>query len=231
MKVFIGMETSGMTRRACEALGHEAISCDLLPAQDGAANHMQMDVFTALDVLWGRDWWPDAAVFHPDCTYLTGSAEWAYGDGPYHQRVKPGTLVGAARRAAREKAVEVVCRIRATKFRLLAIENPVGHLSRRIGKPTQIVQPYEFGDDASKKTCLWLYENNELLHPRKALPLGPRCPGRVVRIGDKLVERWSNQTDTGQNRVSPSEDRWSERSDTYPGIARALAQWIDSYAA
>jgi hypothetical protein len=93
------METSGAVRSRLRAFGVDAWSCDLLPADDGSPFHIQGDVF---DVA-GDDWaW---ALFHPTCTYLTISAEWAYGDGPYHQKVKPETLVGAARREARERAL------------------------------------------------------------------------------------------------------------------------------
>jgi hypothetical protein len=155
------------------------------------------------------------AIFHPDCTYLTGSAEWAYGDGPYHQKVKPETLVGEARRNARENAINLVRKIWHLKIRRKCIENPVGTLSSRFMKPTQIIQPYEFGDDASKKTCLWL---------DGLLPLRPtrRIAGRIVNG----VERWSNQTDSGQNRLSPGDDRWQKRADTYAGISAAMVlQW------
>lgn len=91
-----------------------------------------------------------------------------------------------------------------------------GHASRLIGcQYSQTVQPYEFGDDASKKTCLWL----------KGLPkLQPTgyFPPRMV----DGVKRWSNQTDAGQNKLTPSEDRGAIRAVTYQGIAKAMAeQW------
>lgn len=98
---------------------------------------------------------------------------------------------------------------------MLALENPVGCISTRIRKPTQIIQPYQFGDDASKKTCLWL-RNLPPLTPTKYIP--PRM------VNGK--PRWANQTDSGQNKLGPSEDRWKERSRTYQGIADAMAtQW------
>lgn len=204
-----------------------AYSDDGLPL----GRHIVGDVFRTLDNMYSNDLWPSAAVFHPDCTYLTSSAEWAYGDGPYHQAVLPGTLVGAARRAAREEAVDQVLRLRALKIRTTVFENPVGHLSQRIGRPTQIVQPYEFGDDASKKTCLWVYEDGELVRPRHVLPLDPakRVPGRLVRhfgVSARKVERWANQTDSGQNRLPPGTDRWKDRARTFPGIADALVRYV-----
>lgn len=250
--VFIGMETSGALRRRLQASGFETYSCDKLPSEDGGeemvysyddiplGRHLVGDVFETLDHLCATDLWPSAAVFHPDCTYLTNSAAWAYGPGPYHQKVKPGTLVGEARLAAREEAVQLVLKLRALKIATKVIENPIGHLTKRIGKPTQIVQPYQFGDDASKATCLWVYEDMELVD-EPVLPLDPkrRIAGRMVprdkamgasdrargNKGPEFIERWSNQTDTGQNRLSPGEDRWKDRSRTYGGIADALTTY------
>lgn len=209
MRVLIGCEHSGVVRRAFQARGHDAWSCDLLPATDLGKQHLQCDVMAVLDDGW------DLAILHPDCTYLTCSAEWAYGDGPYHQKVKPETLVGSARRAAREDAVAFVRKLLAAPIPRIAIENPRGHLSRAIGKPQQTIQPHWFGDDASKATCLWLKNLPQLVPTKHVAP----------RIIDGRP-RWANQTDSGQNRLTPTEDRWAIRSTTYPGIAHAFAeQW------
>jgi hypothetical protein len=126
---------------------------------------LQCDVLTILD----RGW--DLAIFHPDCTYLTNSAAWAYGDGPYHQKIKPETLVSAARRAARERAVAFVMALLAAPIGRIAIENPIGYLSTALRKPEQIIQPHWFGDDASKATCLWLKGLPPLVPTR---PIAPR---------------------------------------------------------
>jgi hypothetical protein len=217
MKVFIGMETSGALRRVFQKRGHDVISCDTLPAEDGSANHIRGDVFDTLDKLKRKrvPWVPDLAIFHPTCTYLTISAEWAYGDGPYHQKVKPGTLVGEVRRLAREKALIDFRRLLDLGVEKIAIENPIGAASTRIRKPDQIVQPWWFGDDASKATCLWL----------KGLPLLKATKFVEPRMVNGWP-RWANQTDSGQNRLSPSPDRWKERSRTYPGLAAAIGdQW------
>lgn len=209
-KILIGYSACPLTRAAFEARGHDVWTCDLLPARDGSAKHIQGDIWaTALTVRW------DMAVLHPMCTYLTCSAAWAFGDGPYHQKVKPGTLVGAARRAARDEAIENFRRLLALPFPV-AIENPgTSFVSKAIRKPTQIIQPYQFGDDASKATGLWL----------SGLP--PLRPTQYVE--PRYVNgrpRWANQTDSGQNRLSPSANRWLERSKTYPGIAAAMGdQW------
>ncbi len=202
-----------MTRRAFEARGHDVISCDLLPADDDG-RHIIGDVFETLKKLRHAGWWPRLAIFHPTCTYLTCSAEWAYGDGPYHQKVKPGTLVGAARRQARENAIADVLRIDSLPIEFKAVENPIGVLSSRWRKPDQIIQPFQFGDDASKRTGLHLTNL-----PQLEIDPALRCPGRMVNG----VERWSNQTDSGQSNVGPSETRWKDRSKTYPGISNAFA--------
>lgn len=209
MRVLIACESSGAVRDAFREKGHDAWSCDLLPTETATDFHIQFDVRKVLHLGW------DLMIAHPDCTYLTNSAEWAYGDGPYHQRVKPGTLTGAARRQAREQALEFVRLLLAAPIRHKCIENPVGAISRYIRKPDQYIQPHEYGEDASKKTGLWL-ENLPLLVPTKHVP--PRM------VNGK--PRWGNQTDSGQNRLSPGPDRWRDRSRTYPGWAKAMAdQW------
>lgn len=223
MNFLVGMETSGATRNALRKHGIEAWSCDMLPSVDNSPYHIIGDVFDYLDCGW------DAALFHPTCTYMTNSAEWAYKDPDfarypgvgYHMKLKPGTLFGAERRAARERALDDVRRLLACKIKRKAIENPRGVIGSRIRPATQILQPYDLGDDASKATCLWL---DEL--PAIVLDPGRRFPGRWVWDRGRLVERWSNQTDSGQNRLPPSDGRWSERSKTFPGIADAFgSQW------
>lgn len=210
-KVLIGYSACPLTRTAFEAQGHDVWTCDLLPARDNSPKHLQGDIWqVALNQPW------DFAVLHPMCTYLTCSAAWAFGDGPYHQKVKPGTLVGAARRAAREEALDNFRKLLALPFPV-AIENPgTSFVSRAIRKPSQIIQPYHFGDDASKATGFWLSEGVPLLQPTQ-------------HVAPRIVDgrpRWENQTDSGQNRLSPSANRWLERSATYPGVASAMGdQW------
>jgi hypothetical protein len=210
-RVLIGYSCCPLTREAFERAGCEAWTCDLLPARDGSPRHLQCDIWEVAQDRW------DAAIFHPMCTYLTVSAAWAFTDGPYHQRVKPGTLVGAERREARDAALENFRRLLALPYPK-AIENPApSFVSKAIRPPDQTIQPYQFGDDASKRTGLWL-DGLPRLRPTE------RVPGRVVNGR----ERWANQTDSGQNRLTPGADRWLERSKTYPGIAAAMgSQWGD----
>ena len=215
-RVLIGYSACPLTRAAFEAHGHDVWTCDLLPARDNSPKHLQGDIWqVALNQQW------DFAVLHPMCTYLTVSAAWAFTDGPYHQRVKPGTLTGAARREARAEAIEGVRRLLRLPYPK-AIENPVGAISSAIRRPDQVIQPWQFGDDASKATCLWL-DGLPKLTPTKIVE------GRLVewpKGSGKMVRRWANQTDAGQNRLSPSDDRAAKRSETYSGIAAAFAaQW------
>jgi hypothetical protein len=211
MRILVGCEESQAVTIELRKLGHEAYSCDLLPCSGGHPEwHLQMDVMKAI----GMGPW-DMGIFFPDCTYLTCSAEWAYKDGPYHQKVKPGTLVGKDRVQARINAASFFMDLYLCEIPKVAIENPIGIMSTAFRKPDQIIQPYMFGDDASKSTCLWL----------KGLPkieLGEYVQPRMVN-GKK---KWSNQTDSGQNKLPPSLDRAMLRSKTFPGIAKSMAnQW------
>lgn len=197
MKVLIACERSGVVRRAFRKRGHEAVSCDLVPADDGG-EHIQGDVLHHL-----ADGW-DMMIAHPPCPYLCSS-------GLHWNHRRPG------RAEKTEEALEFVRRLLGAPIKRIALENPIGCISTRIRKPEQIVQPYQFGDDASKATCMWLI-NLPLLVPTEYVE--PRI------IGGK--PRWANQTDGGQNRLAPSPDRAAKRSTTYRGIAEAMAtQWGD----
>lgn len=106
-----------------------------------------------------------------------------------------------------------------------AVENPIGRLSTLVRKPDQIIQPHHFGEDASKATCLWLHGLPTLV----ALPEDQQAQPRLVewpRGSGKIVKRWANQTDSGQNVLPPSDDRWKIRSATFPRVAQEMArQW------
>jgi len=219
MRVLIGCESSAVVRDAFRAMGHDAYSCDLLPCEGDPRWHFQCDVRLLLKPgMW------DLFIVHPDCTFLTNSAAWAYGDGPYHQKVKPGTLVGADRRAQREIALAFVEEMLSAPVPYIALENPVGVIGTRIKPSSQYIQPHEYGEDASKKTGLWL-SGLPNLKPTSDFP--PRIVEWPKGSG-KLVKRWGNQTDSGQNRLTPGDNRWQERSRTYQGWADAMAkQWGD----
>ena len=199
MKVLIACEHSGIVRDAFRSLGYDAISCDLLPSEKEGP-HYQGNV---KDILY--DGW-DLMIAHPPCTYLASS-------GLHWNRKIPG------RERETEKALEFVRLLLNAPIPYIAIENPVGKIGTAIRKADQYIQPYEFGEDASKKTGLWL-KNLPKLKSTK------RVHGRMVEYNGKMVERWSNQCDSGQNRLGPSEDRGQKRSYTYQGVADAMAsQW------
>jgi hypothetical protein len=195
MRILIACEFSATVRDAMDRNGHDATSCDLLPSAKGG-QHYRGNV---LDILY-EGW--DLMIAHPPCTYLCSS-------GLHWNKRTPG------RERLTEEAVTFVRSLLDAPIPLIALENPIGCLSTRIRKPDQIIQPHQFGADASKSTCLWL----------KGLPLLVPTLSVAPRIVDGK-RRWANQTDSGQNRLGPSADRWAERSITYPGIAQAMAdQW------
>lgn len=195
MRVLVACEFSGRVRDAFIALGHDAWSCDLL-LSEVPGPHLQTDVTQVLDLDW------DLMIAHPPCTYLCSS-------GLHWNHRVPG------RAQLTEEALEFVRVLFSAPIPRIALENPIGCISTKIRKYDQIIQPYDFGHDASKQTCLWL----------QGLPkLKP-----TVYVAPRIVngkKRWGNQTDSGQNRLGPSEDRWALRSRTYEGIATAMAeQW------
>jgi len=196
MKVLIACEFSGIVREAFSKLGHYAVSCDLLPSEKPGM-HYEGDV---RDLLYDYEW--DLMIAHPDCTYLCSS-------GLHWNKRTPG------RSEKTEIALGFVKELMGAPIPLIAIENPVGCIGTRIKKASQYIQPYEYGHDASKRTGLWL----------KGLPLlKPTNYVEPRMINDK--KRWGNQTDNGQNKLAPSDDRWKIRATTYQGWADAMAdQW------
>lgn len=217
MRVLVACEYSGRVRDAFIRGGHDAMSCDLLPT-DSPGPHYEGDV---MDVI-GDGW--DLMIAHPPCTYLTSS-------GLHWNKRQP------ERAAKTEASLEFVQTLLDAPIPRIALENPVGCIGTRIRKADQIIHPYQFGDDASKQTCLWikglpLLEPTRYVEPRWVccglpLPEGvgkygcPNCQG-----AGRPKPRWANQTDSGQNRLPPTADRWKLRSTTYQGIANAMAeQW------
>jgi hypothetical protein len=199
MKVLIACEYSGRVRDAFIAAGHDAMSCDLLPT-DSPRPHYQGNVSDIINDGW------DLMIAHPPCTYLSVSGmHW--------------TTRGLRDPQLTEDALDFVRLLLAAPIERIALENPISVISSRIRKPDQIITPYQFGHDASKKTCLWL-KNLPLLTPTDIIE--PR-----IVDGKK---RYGNQTDSGQNKLPPSADRWKIRSATYEGIAQAMADQWGGYA-
>lgn len=193
MNVLIACEFSGIVRDAFNRRGHFAISCDLLPSERPGP-HIVDDVRN-LDLTRY-----DLMICHPPCTYLASS-------GLHWNRRIPGRT---------EKTTEALAFV---KFLLeapverIALENPIGCISSKIRQPDQIIQPWQFGHDASKQTCLWLKNLPRLVSTEYVAP---------KLVNGKRV--WGNQTPSGQNKLGPSADRWMLRSVTYPGIADAMVQ-------
>ncbi len=216
VRVLIACESSGTVREAFRSRGFDAWSCDLLPADDGSQWHIQGD---ALRAIRSQRW--DLVIGHPPCTYLSVS-------GLHWNKRVPGR---AEKTEQGLQFVRDMIDAALLQGSALAIENPVSCISSRIRKPDQIIQPWQFGHDASKATCLWLWDL-----PKLQAHQSQRVPGRIVTLpSGKTVERWANQTDSGQNRLPPSADRWKQRSKTYEGIAQAMAEqwggWLSRRAA
>ena len=185
LRVLVACEFSGVVRRAFRDLGHEAWSCDLLPAEDDSPWHYQDDVFHVLPKTVAA--W-DLLIAHPPCTDLSVS-------GARHFAAKQAD-------GRQDRALEFVRALMAFPGRY-CIENPISIISSRIRKPDQIIQPWQFGHGETKATCLWL---NGLM------PLRPTniVDGREARV----------------HRMPPGPNRWKERSRTFEGIAKAMAeQW------
>jgi len=184
MKVLIGCEFSGVVRRAFAAQGHEAWSCDLLPAEDKNPMHHQGDLLALLESTKG-EW--DLAIFHPPCTHLAVSGARWFKDKQVEQT----------------EALSFVRQLLAADIPRIALENPISIISSKICKPSQIIQPWQFGHGETKATCLWL----------KGLPL--LQPTNIVEGREARV-----------HKMPPGPDRWKERSRTFEGIAVAMAeQW------
>lgn len=180
MHILVACEFSGIVRDAFNARGHHAVSCDLLPSETPGP-HIEGNVLYHLHPHW------DMLIAFPPCTHLAVSGARWFKDKHFEQLL----------------ALEFVRKLLDAPIPRIALENPVGVISTRIRKPTQTIQPWQFGHGEVKRTCLWL----------KGLP--PLVPTNIVEGREPRV-----------HRMAPSPDRWKERSRTYSGIAEAMAaQW------
>lgn len=223
MRVLVGCECSGVVREAFRALGHDAWSCDIAPADDDSPYHLQCDVFEVM----ARQW--DLGIFHPPCTHIAVSgAAW------FRQKIADGR---------QRQGIDFFMRVvrESEHMPRVAIENPVCIMSRIWRKPDQIIQPWQFGHRESKATCLWLRGLPKLVPTKIMEPLWKKCPdgsdwtttaGKRESLAHARPKmRWDNQTASGQNRLPPSADRAKLRSRTYEGIASAMAaQWSLPFA-
>lgn len=237
MKVRIYCERSGIIREAFRALGHDAISIDLEPAEDGSPHHIQADALEVLKVEKS-----DLDIAHPECRRLANSGVLRlYKGGKFANGVDWEKWQEMERAALFFRQFFVL-----SKAKRLCVENSIQHghalEAHGCGKPNQIIQPYNFGADASKSTALWLrglpqLKPTQYIKPRMVCKecgwscgyedafKERGCPACDAMF-NQLLPRWSNQTDSGQNKLTPSPTRSMDRARTYPGIAKAMAeQW------
>ena len=195
MKVLVACEYSGIVRDAIAAKGHDAWSCDILPTES-PGNHFQGDVLEHLAKGW------DLMIAHPPCTHLAVSgARW------FTEGKKPWSL--------QEEALDFVRKLLDAPINKIALENPVSVISTKIRKPNQIIQPFQYGHDVTKKTCLWL-KNLPNLKPTKIVKPD------IVLVNGKKMSRMHYES-----FKLPSKERSKVRSKFYTGIAEAMAdQWI-----
>ena len=192
MRILVACESSGAVRSAFRALGHDAWSCDLLPAEDGSQHHFTCDALLIAEhgLQAKGDYFPqpwDLMIAHPPCTHLAVSGARWFPDKLEEQSA----------------ALDFVKALMAAPIDRIAIENPISIISSRIRKPDQIIQPWQFGHGETKATCLWL-TNLPKLVPTDIVE------GREARV----------------HKMPPGPDRWKERSRTFGGIAKAMAeQW------
>ena len=210
MKILVACEESQAITKEFRALGHEAYSCDILPCTGGHPEwHLEGDVFGFID----RGW--DLMVAHPPCTYLSVS-------GAMHLYNKDGSK-NLERYKNQREALDFVERLMSCNIPRIAIENPVSVISSQIRKPDQIVQPWMFGDSASKSTCLWL-KNLPKLVATNVVDKG-EFKEWIDKKSGKIKRQPTWYYDALINAKSP-EERRSLRSKTFKGIAQAIAtQW------
>lgn len=206
MRILIGCEESGTVRRAFRERGHDSWSCDLLPARDGDPHHFQCNVLALLDEEW------DMAIFHPPCKFLALCQAWrrkpSREDALKHGLDFDNTTW---RLEQRDKAVEFATKLWNCKIPKIVIEQPKSILTTRMAPKSRTIHPWQFGHMEQKETWLWL----------KNVP--PLKPTKIVY--DEMMALPKAE----RERVfysSPGEHRSRDRSKTYEGIARAMAeQW------
>ena len=207
MKVLIACEYSGTVRDSFIAMGHDVMSCDLLPT-DKPGPHYHGNV---LDII--NDGW-DLMIAHPPCTYLSVSGmHW--------------TTRGLRNPQLTEDALEFVKQLMNAPVSRIAIENPISVISSKIRKPDQIIQPYWFGDSASKSTCLWL-KNLPKLKPTNMVDKGEFKEWIDKKTGkNKRQALWFFEA---LQQAKNSAERRTLRSKTFKGMAEAMAtQWTNNY--
>lgn len=229
--VLIACEESQRVCIEFRKLGFNAFSCDLLDSSGGHPEwHYKQDVFEVIESRGGKlqtgekhyihgEW--DLMIAHPPCTYLSVSgAKWFYHpddkEMPIERRRPHPKFPNRVK--DKDNAAEFFLKLSNANIKHIAIENPVGVMNTKYRKPDQIVQPYHFGDEASKTTCLWL-KNLPNLEPTEIVSRGEYIE---FKSGKKIPKWYSD----GLTKTKTAEDRRTWRSKTFPGFAKAMAeQW------
>lgn len=204
MRVLIACEFSGRVCKAFLDKGHDAMSCDLLPTEADVP-HYQGDIFDVIE----NDW--DLMIAHPPCTHLAGSgARW------WKQKQADGR---------QKQGIDFFMSLINAPLPKIAVENPVGIMTKAYRKPDQYIQPYWFGDSVQKKTGLWL-KNLPLLKPTNMVDRG------MIYVDPRGNKHGGEFTNRAKKAYSPlmllprNAERWKIRSLTFQGVADAFAeQW------
>tara|TARA_Y100000004_G_scaffold19772_1_gene20288 strand:- start:193 stop:795 length:603 start_codon:yes stop_codon:yes gene_type:complete len=199
MKVLVGCEYSGRVREAFRKKGHDVYSCDLIESIDNSPFHIVADI---RDIIKSEHW--DLAIFHPPCTYLSrAGARWLYPKGKLNPERYELLLEG------RELFMDCL----ESNIEKIAVENPTPFKIANLPKPTQIIQPFEYGDPYTKRTLLWLKN------------LNPLIPTNIV----ESVGSWLPSNTSGFRKNQKSQKGFSPNGDyslTFNGIALGMAeQW------
>ena len=203
MKVLIACEYSGIVRDAFTIRGHDAWSCDILPTES-EGNHIQDDIFNHLN----KDW--DLMIAHPPCTYLSNAGNRWFDEEKYGEKAKE-------RKRLRLESLDFVKKLYDSNISKVCIENPVGFLNNNWKKPAEVIQPYYFGDEDSKRTCLWLKNLQSLAYTNI---VKPKIYGYHKRGNHKGMPIYFHE------HLFSSKDRAKNRSKFWKGIASAMAeQW------
>jgi hypothetical protein len=205
MRILVGCEESQAVTKELRKLGHEAYSCDLLPCSGGCPEwHYKKDIFEVIGYGW------DMLIAFPPCTDLAVS-----GARHFERKIADGSQA---------RSIEFFMRLVEADINQIAIENPIGIMSRIYRKPDQIIQPWQFGDKAQKSTCLGL-KNLPLLQPTDIVEKGEFFEVTSAKGEKKRMPKW--YYDALREAKTP-EQRRTLRSKTFKGIAQAMAlQWTD----
>ena len=209
LKALIGCEESQAVTIQLRKLGHDAYSCDILPCSGGHPEwHLQKDLFAVINDGW------DLGIFFPPCTDLAVS-----GARHFAKKRADGT---------QQKSIEFFMKIANCNIPKIAIENPIGIMSKHYRKPDQIIQPYMFGDPVKKSTCLWLKGLPKLI-PTNNVENDVKY--YISKNGAKMSEWYARQIIVDGKKCGYNTPEFKKhRSKTFEGIAKAMAEQWSEYA-